>query len=227
MKILEKTHIDAIHKLKFTLVTQKAVAEKLGLSATHIGKLLKGEINYFEDKTWSRIEPILRPFIIQEKNKEAVPIDTSIFKAVPVVACASALEPGSYAENSSGLSTYTEEYIYFPYALDSDIAICVKGESMLPWYPDGSFLLVSTKDFPVTGDRVVVELADGEILFKIYIDKGPQFELKSINRNNGEDMIINKRSDEFRKIYPVKQSIRDERKLDEEMIKANIKHFWM
>lgn len=161
----------------------------------------------------------------KECNIEACHTDCSEFRRVPVVACASALEPGEYAQNSLDHSG-TDEYVAFPNALDSDIAIKVFGESMLPWYPEGTYLLVSTKDMAITGDRVVVELADGEILFKIYIDQGDQFQLRSINRNNGEDMTIDKRSDDFRRIYPVKQSMRDERKLDKEMNKSNVKHFW-
>ncbi|UDQ99249.1 XRE family transcriptional regulator [Lentisphaerota bacterium WC36G] len=255
MKITKEI-LEAMKEVAESLGGVSAFSEKVGISKSNVSRWLSGKVTTISDDNWQKLSPAIMPymdlskfnsqdFFIQHSNKEkelseaikelkniiiknkseVEHTNTENFRNVPIVADASALEPGEYAENSIDLQI-SDEFAAFPNALESDIVVRVKGESMLPWYPDGTLLLVSTKDFPLTGDRVVVELATGEILFKIYIDNGDQFQLKSINRNNGEDITLNKRSDDFRKIYPVKMSLRDERKLDEEMNRAEIKHFW-
>ncbi|MCF6174623.1 MAG: hypothetical protein L3J71_02525 [Victivallaceae bacterium] len=81
MKIIDKSLIDAFYKLKFDLGTNKEVAEKIHISQAHVGRILKGEVNYLEDKTWKRLKPIIKPFLYHKTeivtHKETCPITGS------------------------------------------------------------------------------------------------------------------------------------------------------
>ncbi len=156
-------------------------------------------------------------------NAEIV-TDYSIFRKVPVITTASALTRADGYISIADSLDQLDEYVSFPGAEPTDVSVKIQGESMSPWYPEGTYVLISTTQWPITGDRVVVQTEDGEILFKVFIDEGTNVRLMSINRNNGKDMVISKRSNI--RIYPIKMSLRNEQRLDEEMRSAGIKHFW-
>jgi phage repressor protein C with HTH and peptisase S24 domain len=154
----------------------------------------------------------------------AQPADLSIFKQVPLISYAAAKSNGGHMQATVDSLGDSDEYVSFPAAKDTDKAIQICGDSMSPWYPDGTYVLISTTQMPLTGDRVVVITEEGDILFKVFVDEKENVRLMSINRNNGQDIVISKRSEA--KFYPIKMSLRDEQKLDDEMKEAGIKHFW-
>ncbi len=86
---------------------------------------------------------------------------------------------------------------------------------MAPWYPDGTLLLVRPNVSLINGDRVVAVLADGTILFKVFVEDETAFYLFSENQKEGKDFMFSKTDyDGVRALYLVVQSMRDERALD-------------
>ena len=101
---------------------------------------------------------------------------------------------------------------------------------MLPWYPPGTRVLIGRGEKPRTGDRVIANIADfQEPVFKIYVDLGAEFALLSIN---AEDGLPPRKFDKMDKgetwfwCWPVKESIRNERDMDEAMKQAGERHRW-
>lgn len=120
---------------------------------------------------------------------------------------------------------YAEDFQFFPNGKDGDFAIRVNGDSMLPWYPSGTILLVRQCEIK-NGDRVIAILENGEIMFKVFAHKQGAIGLFSIN-GCGKDYSF--RNDDFcqiRNLYKVISSIRDEEKLDSAMSDKNIRHSW-
>ena len=185
--------------------------------------LFPNEYNYSQkDMLEKELRYIQRTPLFFSKAKIAT--DFSMFKAVKLASKAATKKQGNvFIPTTDGIGI-DDEYIYFPHAKETDFSIEITDDSMSPWYPEGTFILASTEQMPVTGDRVIVQNEDGKILFKVFIDEGKSVRLMSINRNNGDDIVLSKRSPV--KIYPIKQSIRDEQKLDEHMEEADIKYFW-
>lgn len=110
-----------------------------------------------------------------------------------------------------------------------DFAIVVSGRSMMPWYPPGTHILVGRDEIPKTGDRVVAMLAgNSEPIFKVFIDHGESFDLLSINKVDGIKSIHLNKMDrtEWYWCWPIKESKRNERDLDNAMKEFGIHHFW-
>ena len=110
-----------------------------------------------------------------------------------------------------------------------DFAIVVSGRSMLPWYPPGTHILVGRDEIPKTGDRVVAMLeGNSEPVFKVFVDHGDAFELLSINSRDGLPPIRLNKMDrtEWYWCWPIKESKRNERDLDNAMKEFGIHHFW-
>ena len=110
-----------------------------------------------------------------------------------------------------------------------DFAIVVSGRSMLPWYPPGTHILVGRDEIPKTGDRVVAMLeGNSEPVFKVFVDHGDTFELLSINSRDGLPPIRLNKIDrtEWYWCWPIKESKRNERDLDNAMKEFGIHHFW-
>lgn len=148
-------------------------------------------------------------------------------KPVPVISFATAqdcntlLQPiCEYAEE------HAEDRVYFKSARPGDFAVRIKGDSMSPWYPDGTTVLVARGEIPRHGKRVVAKLLNGDVVFKIFLDCGDKIVLKSINDQEGVDMEFDKTSQFAAWIWPVRESIRNEDDLDLEMTAHNIPHRW-
>lgn len=110
-----------------------------------------------------------------------------------------------------------------------DFAIVVSGRSMMPWYPPGTHILVGRDEIPKTGDRVVAMLAgNSEPIFKVFVDHGESFDLLSINKVDGIKSIHLNKMDrtEWYWCWPIKESKRNERDLDNAMKEFGIHHFW-
>lgn len=97
---------------------------------------------------------------------------------------------------------------------------------MLPWYPAHTRLLCRPCR-PHIGDRVIAVLKDGEVIFKIYVEGKRKFGFKSINKDEGIELLYDKTDySAVRDIYVVIESARDERALDMAMKNAGVCHFW-
>ena len=120
-----------------------------------------------------------------------------------------------------------EEKVFFPGAKETDFAIRVSGDSMTPWYPEGTLLLV--RQIPISeisnGKRVVAVLDNGAIVFKIYARKNNKIALFSINEE-GKDLVFDQGIG-LRYICKVLSSIRNEDELDDAMSGAGLHHGWM
>ena len=125
------------------------------------------------------------------------------------------------------VSDRAEEKVFFPGAKETDFAIRVSGESMTPWYPEGTLLLV--RQIPISeianGKRVVAVLDNGDIVFKIYARKNNKIALYSIS-DEGKDMVFD-HGIGLRYICKVLSSIRNEDELDDAMAGAGLHHGWM
>jgi phage repressor protein C with HTH and peptisase S24 domain len=120
----------------------------------------------------------------------------------------------------------SEERVSVHNGRPGDVAIRVVGDSMEPWYPAGTIVLVRPGARLRNGDGVIAILADGSVVFKTYVERKDTFLLLSINEDNGCKLEF-KKSDHFavRGIYLVVTSIRDEIKLRETMHASGKRHF--
>lgn len=148
-------------------------------------------------------------------------------KMFPVIGEAAAAEVNTLAfPIAEWADKYSEERQYFPDGQPGDFAIRVSGNSMMPWYPPGTILLVRANQRIRQGERVIAIMEAGEVIFKIYAEKDNKFALLSID-DNGIDYLYPPRSpSEIRGLYRVISSVRNEEKLDFAMRQAGIHHRW-
>jgi phage repressor protein C with HTH and peptisase S24 domain len=207
-------------------ISASAFASEKGWAASTTTDWLNGKTRSIRPAHWQAIEPLIEPFL------KATPIpqsdgkilsDFSDWQAVPLAGGAAAHSNGAVTVPTVG-DAHEAARAYFPRTRPGDIAIRVEGDSMCPWYPPGTVLLVSTTEWPVTGDRVVVVTEEEDVLFKVFLDRGDSIELLSINREAGQDYTVAKR--QAPRIYPIRMSLRDEHDLDTQMDAAGIQHFW-
>ncbi|MEI3002747.1 MAG: S24 family peptidase [Victivallis sp.] len=227
MKMIDLTLSNAIRRMRAGMKSDAALADKLGLSRMHIGRILKGKINYFEDDTWQRIEPLLKPYI-----KDSVTLLSKCdFVAVPLLSVAQAMEmqPATHPFGDKLAELGTNEFSYFSTAKPGDFAVLITGVSMMPWYPPGTRVLVGRDEVPRTGQRVIATLADySEPVFKVFVDLDEtRFALLSINKNEGcPPIILEKMSRDWFWVWPIKESLRNEDAIDIAMREHGIHHFW-
>lgn len=165
----------------------------------------------------------------EKKAKSDVEIATDISGAwLPVISDAAAAEcnPGLMPLLDC-VNQYSEEKAFFPCGKSTDFVIRVSGDSMLPWYPSGTLLLVRPYQDIQNGKRVVAVLDEGEIIFKIFArTKKNQIALMSINEHDGRDYLFPASGKGIRYICRVVQSIRNEDDLDSAMSATGIHHNW-
>ena len=119
-----------------------------------------------------------------------------------------------------------ERMVFFPDGQLGDFVIEVSGNSMEPWYPDGTLLLVRGNVKIRRGERVVAIMEDGEVLFKIFADKGDKIALFSID-DKGKDFFFDRSNTyQIKGIYRVIASLRNEAQLDNAMEQAGVHHRW-
>ena len=234
MKVIDDKIMAAIARLRVVCDGNNSeIARKFGVTRSHIGNIFKGKVTYFEPKTWERIEPILRPYIkphvpkATESNVEFVTIDTKD-KLFPVISEAAAAGCNtSYVPLAEYARENSEDLRFFDLGKPGDVVIRVAGESMLPWYPPGTLVLVRPNKKPQTGQRVVAVLEDGEVVFKIFGETKNHFHLLSLNSHDGKDFHFEKNDfRSIRSVWIVIQSARNEMELDKAMQKAGIHHEW-
>lgn len=226
MKIIDENIFEALVRMKVKYGSASELARRLDLSRSHISLLMHRRVNYFEDKTWNRIEPLVSQFIeLKPRTIEAVAPSMN-GKFVPIVSLAGAasIHPG-LSPIMDCVNEHAEESAYFPQARTGDFVIQVSGTSMSPWYPNGTLLLVRPSyDIP-NGKRVIAVLDNGDILFKVFARKDQKFCLFSID-NEGKDFVFERPHVPVRYICRVIASIRDEDALDSAMQNAGIPHSW-
>jgi len=199
------------------------LARRMGIDPSYVSKYLSGAITAVQWEVWRKICAYFPE--LDEKATVAADIPEN---SVPVLSLAQAAEQGGHP---FGSATVVEgERATFMNPEEGDWAIRVSGNSMLPWYPPGTTLLIDTHRPPRHGDRVVCLLAgDAEPIFKIFVDYGATFELVSINERDGIAPIqLNKMEQGFTWLWVrrIKESIRDEADIDRAMRENGIRHAW-
>lgn len=255
MKIIDSRTRNAFRRMREALGTNTRVAEELNLSVVHIGRILSGVTIYLEDKTWDAVQEKLAPYMDSLEtisrprpspnrkaetlspidrvdpnwsSSEVAPVDDRIFQTFPVISDASAASCNtSLFPIADWADANAEQRVSFSAGRNGDFVIRVSGESMMPWYPPGTLILARPNKRLKSGDRVIAVLADGSVVFKVFVDEKDEYHLYSINGDDGLNYDF--RKDDYaaiRAIYLVIQSMRDERALDYAMAKKGIRHFW-
>ena len=175
---------------------------------------------------------VLRESLTSGKIKPAPGSDVSFdlppLRKFPVISMAAAATVNTcYYPLAEYASLNAEDMATFSAGRDGDFVIRVHGDSMKPWYPPGTLLLLRPHLRLHDGDRVIAVLTEGEVIFKCFVEKKKTFMLVSINGDEGCNLEIAK--DDFtaiRDIYKVIQSVRVEDDLDAAMREKGHVHFW-
>lgn len=145
----------------------------------------------------------------------------------PIISDVAASECSCYMPIADYAEENSEEMVGFSEGKPGDFVVRVTGNSMLPWYPEGTLILARPNCSVKNGDRVIAVLRSGEVVFKIFAEKGDYFYLFPINGDAGEKFQFRKNDfGAIRAIYGIIQSMRDEQAIDRAMEQAGIKHAW-
>lgn len=227
MKIIDIPIYNAFLRMRQAKGSNAEIARLLGLSRAHITQIFKMETRYLNDSTWERIQPTLSPYIRKDDVSNVERVGGAITSFPVISDSAAAQNAGTcYYPISDWADEYAEERISFSQGRAGDFVIRVTGDSMLPWYPNGTLVLVRPNVRVTNGERVVAVLADGSVVFKIFAEKGDNIHLFSVNSGDGKDFHFKKDENAVRAVYPVIQSMRDERALDRAMSDSGIHHGW-
>jgi phage repressor protein C with HTH and peptisase S24 domain len=114
--------------------------------------------------------------LIEETGRSAIK------KTVPLIGLAQAGKEG-YFDHSGFPTSQGWEEIRFPAVNDEHAyALEISGDSMAPAYPEGTVIIVSPAASIRRGDRVVVRIADGEVMLQeLRRRTAKTIELRSIN----------------------------------------------
>ena len=187
--------------------TDSKVCRTLRISKnTYVNWKQRGSISL---KGASKIKQFFESLQEDKDERENVPV-------FPIISDAAAATVNTaYQPITDFAMKCAEEYTSFTKGRQGDFVIKVSGDSMAPWYPDGTLLLVRPNAALRNGDRVIAVLADGSILFKVFAEDDTSFYLFSENRKEGKDFMFAKNDfNGVRALYLVVQSMRDERALD-------------
>ncbi len=72
MKIINNQFLDALRKLKQKLGTNRKIAESAAISEVHVGRLLSGKIEMLKDDTYSRLYPLVEPYLDKSYSYSSV-----------------------------------------------------------------------------------------------------------------------------------------------------------
>jgi len=199
--------------------SETQLAEKIGVAQRTVNSWKRGEVGSIKYCYWEILEPMIRPYLPKEEIARPVANagnssgGTAQFVGFPIVSIAAA------ATNNPAIMPIADfldeneekEFLLLPKGKGraGDFAIRICGDSMSPWYPDGTIVLVRHQK-PQDGDMVVAVLADGEVVIKYYVDNGDEFTLAP---ENGCGMPYTFKKSDFgaiRSMYQVVYSIRDE-----------------
>lgn len=241
-KKLTKDFLDALNRAIDDAGSQSELARKSGVGQATISAIInpKKQNKTILASIYEQLYPYVRqymnaaPPVVQADRATAAahievkpPDGEPAMLKVPVIgfAAAATVNP-AIMPIAEFASEYADDYQAFPLAQPGDFCLVVSGDSMLPWYPEGTRLLCRPCR-PGRGQRVVAVLGSGEVVFKVFADKGDKFCLFSINDDGGEDFVFSKTDfGAVRAIYSIIESIRDERAIDQAMRSSGIHHRW-
>ena len=165
---------------------------------------------------------------IKPKPGSTVDFDVPKMTQFPVVSlCAAAEVNTTYYPLAEYADQYAEEQATFTAGRPGDFVIRVCGESMKPWYPPGTLLLVRPHQHIKNGDRVIAVLSDGDVVFKCFVERKKTIVLVAINGEGGKNFEFEKTDfTAVRDIYKVIQSLRTEEEMDHAMHEKGVPHFW-
>lgn len=218
--------------------TSYDLGKEIGVSQRSANSWRNGQAKSIRPAHWAKLKPYLDPYLQKDtpapaqctnpKCRSEGEVLREPLPTYPVISLAAAAECNTaiipmadYADANS------EERVSFHNGRPGDVAIRIVGDSMEPWYPSGTIVLVRPGERLRNGDGVIAILADGSVVFKTYVERKDSFLLLSINEDNGCKFEF-KKSDHFavRGLYLVVGSLRDEIKLRETMHANGKHHFW-
>ena len=206
--------------------TQQFLSKKLGVSQSSFSQWEKDEYKPKLEQL-TKLADVFNVSIVEidESLKnvgDSKIIPMSEFKLVPLLNAAQAKE----ISGNKSIDIEDGEMVPFINPKDGDFAVIITGNSMEPWYPHGTRVLVR-KEIPKNYDRVVACIPDQkDLVFKVYLDLGDKFALWSVNQLEGmKPLVIDKMDREaFVWVYPIKESLRVEKDVDMAMLKHGIHH---
>ena len=234
---------EKIKELRSKFPSENQMAMEIGVAHTTLRTWLRDGILIRPRAYESLIEVMIRFQIIrpeqtayfdkQTNEKESKPTTnaepyTQKLRQFPIISDAAAAECNrcympiaDYAESNS------EGTVGFSEGKPGDFVLRITGNSMLPWYPEGTLVLARPNQLLHNGDRVIAVLNSGEVIFKIFAEQGDCFYLLPINEEDGKEYEFKKNDfTSVRAIYTIIQSMRDEQAIDRAMSQAGIKHSW-
>lgn len=221
--------LDALSSyIKREHITGKDVAAMLGVSANTITNWRKGgTMSVSSRRLVSKLVKDFRNVPSKRPGDCSYDVPPPVFVPLLTVAQAASVQASAFGPAAQNIEEGAQSGFMNPKS--GDFAIVVSGRSMLPWYPPGTHILVGRDEIPKTGDRVVAMLeGNSEPVFKVFVDHGDTFELLSINSRDGLPPIRLNKMDrtEWYWCWPIKESKRNERDLDNAMKEFGIHHFW-
>ena len=228
MKIIDLKISNAFRRMKAALGTDAEMARVLQLSRAHVGRILHGSVIYLENDTWNRIAPVLARYFRDDADVSLSTLDPLSIRSLPVI------RQEELATANTLLMPITEwaeehavERVAFAEGCEGDFVLRVTDDTMMPWYPLKTLLLVRPSQHLQNGDRVIAVLHCGQVVFKIFAEKANRFALFSPLGDDSADLIFRKNDPEpLRAIYLVVQSRRDENALERAMEKKGGVRFW-
>lgn len=107
-------------------------------------------------------------------------------------------------------------------------AVRITGDSMTPWYPQGTIVYINGREYPSSGKRVIAKLKNsGEVVFKIFYRHQNKVMLLSFDDSGRNFIWENPNDNPFVWIYPVKYSFRDEDAIDSEVYLHGVEPQWL
>ena len=177
---------DSVFKLlKIKGLTQSQLAKKAGVSSQAINQFLSGKTKEVKADT---LIGIARAFGVSVEDlkagKNSLPNVARVSDVVYPVPLISWVAAGTWSEVSDNYPPgFGEEMVPCPIkGGPHTFALRVKGDSMLPDYPDGSVIVVDPDVSPLNNDDVVVRLnSDMEATFKRLKVDGSRMHLQPLN----------------------------------------------
>ncbi|HYF55028.1 MAG TPA: helix-turn-helix transcriptional regulator [Salinarimonas sp.] len=174
-------------------LSASGLARKAGLDATSFNKSKR--VSPDGRQRWPSTESIAKVLTatgasLHEFITLADPDPSGGQATVPLVGWAQAGAGRLFTPDGMPAGTGWEEIDFPDFSPDKVIAIEVSGDSMHPLYRDGDVLIVSPTATLRKGDRVVVRLANGEVMAKELKRRTARtVELSSLNKEH-EDRIV-------------------------------------
>lgn len=221
-------HLDAIRAYMYDHdLNQEEMAKQLDITPATLSNWLSG-VHGLTKRSQMKVEHVCAEVINKPHgNAQIIPIKD--LKPVRVYSIAQAAQIATRPFGDASANFDNEETVNFINPSAEDFAIVISGNSMMPWYPPGTRVLVGKGDKPRTGDRVIANIADfEEPVFKVYVDLGGEFALLSISKEGIDPLRFDKmdKGETWYWVYPIKESVRNERSVDDAMSKYGIHHFW-